>query len=171
MHIAPFRVNFSDPTLLALDRLQELVDQPHLDVITLPPNGTEQWIWLILTAPDKIPSNAGRIFFPAAHPMHLRRFFFFSHSLPTYNVLSQLHSFLMGFDTLSDMMGVSINVQMAMTLPFSAKVPKTGIPIRKSATPATASCFLRTGSTVQTPTSTAETHHVVMSFCCRRRDM
>ncbi|KAK0636757.1 multicopper oxidase-domain-containing protein [Bombardia bombarda] len=71
MHIAPFRVNFSDPTLLALDRLDELIQQPHLDVITLPDATEDQWIWLVITAPDKIPSTGGRTFFPAAHPMHL----------------------------------------------------------------------------------------------------
>jgi hypothetical protein len=72
MHIAPFRINFSDPTLLALDRLDELIDQPHLDVVTLPdPDSKEQWIWMVITAPDKIPQDGGRIFFPAAHPMHL----------------------------------------------------------------------------------------------------
>lgn len=71
MHVAPFRVNFSDPTLLALDRIDKLVDQPHLDVITLPDSEEEQWIWMVITAPDKVPQNGGRIFFPAAHPMHL----------------------------------------------------------------------------------------------------
>ncbi|KAK3900945.1 putative laccase precursor [Staphylotrichum tortipilum] len=74
MHIAPFRINFSDPTLLALDRLDELIDQPHLDVLTLPKADDlddEQWIWMVITAPDKIPQDGGRIFFPAAHPMHL----------------------------------------------------------------------------------------------------
>ena len=75
MHIAPFRINFSDPTLLALDRLDELIDQPHLDVLTLPKADDDldddQWIWMVITAPDKIPQDGGRIFFPAAHPMHL----------------------------------------------------------------------------------------------------
>ncbi|KAL2022363.1 hypothetical protein VTK56DRAFT_5430 [Thermocarpiscus australiensis] len=70
MHIAPFRINFSDPTILALDRLDELVDKPWLDVITLP-DTEDQWIWLVITAPAKVPQNGGRIFFPAAHPMHL----------------------------------------------------------------------------------------------------
>ncbi|KAK3687959.1 multicopper oxidase-domain-containing protein [Podospora appendiculata] len=71
MHIAPFRVNFSDPTLLALDRLPELINKPHLDVITLPNTNEDQWIWMVITAPGKVPTNGGRIFFPAAHPMHL----------------------------------------------------------------------------------------------------
>ncbi|KAK4118010.1 multicopper oxidase [Parathielavia appendiculata] len=71
MHTAPLRVNFSDPTLLALDRLEELIDQPHLDVVTLPNATDEQWIWMVITAPDKVPQNGGKIFFPAAHPMHL----------------------------------------------------------------------------------------------------
>ncbi|KAK4239002.1 putative laccase precursor [Achaetomium macrosporum] len=71
MHIAPFRINFSDPTLLALDRLEELVEQPHLDVITLANSTEDQWVWMVITAPDKIPQDGGRIFFPAAHPMHL----------------------------------------------------------------------------------------------------
>jgi hypothetical protein len=73
MHIAPFRINFSDPTLLALDRLDELINQPHLDVVTTPDpeKKEEEWIWMVITAPDKIPQDGGRIFFPAAHPMHL----------------------------------------------------------------------------------------------------
>ncbi len=73
MHIAPFRINFSDPTLLALDRLDELIDQPHLDVLTLPKTDPDddKWIWMVITAPDQIPQDGGRIFFPAAHPMHL----------------------------------------------------------------------------------------------------
>lgn len=73
MHIAPFRINFSDPTLLALERLPSLVDQPHLDIVTVDDeSGAEgAWIWMVITAPDKVPTNGGRIFFPAAHPMHL----------------------------------------------------------------------------------------------------
>ncbi|KAK3937427.1 putative laccase precursor [Diplogelasinospora grovesii] len=71
MHTAPFRINFSDPTLLALDRTDELIDQPHLDVVTLDHEGEDSWIWMIITAPDKVPTTGGRIFFPAAHPMHL----------------------------------------------------------------------------------------------------
>ncbi|KAK4125803.1 multicopper oxidase [Parathielavia appendiculata] len=71
MHIAPFRINFSDPTLLALDRLEDLVDRPYLDVITLDNATEDQWIWMVITAPDKVPQNGGKIFFPAAHPMHL----------------------------------------------------------------------------------------------------
>ncbi|KAK4095875.1 multicopper oxidase [Parathielavia hyrcaniae] len=71
MHTAPFRVNFSDPTLLAIDRLEDLVEQPHLDVITLDNYKHDEWIWLIITAPDKVPQSGGKTFFPAAHPMHL----------------------------------------------------------------------------------------------------
>ncbi|KAK4184062.1 putative laccase precursor [Podospora australis] len=71
MHDAPFRINFSDPTLLALDRVDDLIKQSHLDVITLPNATSDQWIWLVITAPDKIPTKGERIFFPAAHPMHL----------------------------------------------------------------------------------------------------
>lgn len=71
MHIAPFRVNFSDPTLLALDRLDQLVDQPHLDIVTYNDTVDESWVWIIITAPDKVPTSGGKTFFPAAHPMHL----------------------------------------------------------------------------------------------------
>ncbi|VBB84489.1 Putative laccase precursor [Podospora comata] len=71
MHEAPFRINFSDPTLLALDRINELIDKPYLDVVTLPNATDDQWVWMVITAPDKIPQEGGRIFFPAAHPMHL----------------------------------------------------------------------------------------------------
>ncbi|KAK4099249.1 multicopper oxidase [Parathielavia hyrcaniae] len=71
MHTAPFRVNFSDPTLLAVDRLEDLVKQPHLDVITLDNYRHDQWIWMVITAPDKVPVSGGKSFFPAAHPMHL----------------------------------------------------------------------------------------------------
>ena len=71
MHEAPFRINFSDPTLLALNRLDELVNKTYLDIVTLPDEGEDQWIWLVITAPANIPADGGRIFFPAAHPMHL----------------------------------------------------------------------------------------------------
>jgi len=73
MHIAPFRVNFSDPTLLALDdaNMDRLIAQRHLDVVVLPEARKDQWIWMVITAPDKVPPNGSRIFFPAAHPMHL----------------------------------------------------------------------------------------------------
>lgn len=71
MHTAPFRINFSDPTLLALDRLDELIDKPHLDVVTYNETTDESWIWMIITAPDKVPTTGGKTFFPAAHPMHL----------------------------------------------------------------------------------------------------
>ncbi|KAK4041644.1 putative laccase precursor [Parachaetomium inaequale] len=71
MHMAPFRINFSDPTLLGLDRLNDLIDRPYLDIVTLPDVDEDQWIWLVITAPANIPADGGRIFFPAAHPMHL----------------------------------------------------------------------------------------------------
>lgn len=77
MHTAPFRVNFSDPTLLALDRLDTLMDQPHLDIVTYNEkakphsSASPSWVWLIITAPDKVPTKGEKVFFPAAHPMHL----------------------------------------------------------------------------------------------------
>ncbi|KAH7631021.1 multicopper oxidase-domain-containing protein [Sordaria sp. MPI-SDFR-AT-0083] len=73
MHIAPFRINFSDPTLLSLSSLDSLITQPHLDIVTLPnvdPN-LDKWVWMVITAPDKVPQEGARIFFPAAHPIHL----------------------------------------------------------------------------------------------------
>ena len=72
MHIAPLRINFSDPTLLALDRLNtSLVKQAHLDIVTLDDVDEDKWIWLLITAPYGVPPDGARIFVPAAHPMHL----------------------------------------------------------------------------------------------------
>lgn len=73
MHIAPFRINFSDPTLLSLSSLDSLITKPHLDIVTLPTSNPDddKWIWMVITAPDKVPTEGARIFFPAAHPIHL----------------------------------------------------------------------------------------------------
>jgi hypothetical protein len=70
MHVAPFRINFSDPTILN-------PTQPkwpdYLDVVTMDNVTEDQWIWLLVSAPDQPPPDAvaRRTFFPAAHPMHL----------------------------------------------------------------------------------------------------
>lgn len=71
MHTAPFRINFSDPTVLELDQLDKLILEPYLDVITLDDTDEDKWVWMVITAPDEIPQDGKRIFFPAAHPMHL----------------------------------------------------------------------------------------------------
>jgi Multicopper oxidase len=68
MHIAPFRINFSEPTILDLNRTEW---PNYLDVITADEVGEDQWIWLLITAPDDVPSDGSRLFVPAAHPMHL----------------------------------------------------------------------------------------------------
>lgn len=68
MHLAPFRINFSDPTIL--NHTQEAWPN-HLDVVTMDNMEEDQWIWLLVTAPA-VPEDGGqRVFFPAAHPMHL----------------------------------------------------------------------------------------------------
>ncbi|OXV10631.1 hypothetical protein Egran_01608 [Elaphomyces granulatus] len=67
IHLAPFRINFSEPTILNLSR----TDYPkHLSVVTADAR-KDQWIWLVISAPSGIPSDGGRRFIPAAHPMHL----------------------------------------------------------------------------------------------------
>ncbi|RDL37140.1 uncharacterized protein BP5553_04573 [Venustampulla echinocandica] len=71
MHLDPFRINFSDPTILSLER--ETWPR-YTDVVTVdtPDDGEDHWIWLLITAPYGIPSEGGeRMFVPAAHPMHL----------------------------------------------------------------------------------------------------
>lgn len=68
MHQAPFRVNFSDPTILDLQR--QTWDR-SLDVVTLDNKTEDQWIWLVITAPDEVPPDGEGLFIPAAHPMHL----------------------------------------------------------------------------------------------------
>jgi Multicopper oxidase len=67
MHLAPFRINFSEPTILNLSRTEY---PKRLGVVTADAE-EDQWIWLVITAPFGIPDNSGRKFIPAAHPMHL----------------------------------------------------------------------------------------------------
>ena len=71
MHQAPFRINFSEPSILNLDKLDKLIKQPHLDIVTYDEHPTDSWIWMVITAPGHIPSDGARFFVPAAHPMHL----------------------------------------------------------------------------------------------------
>ena len=68
MHQAPFRINFSDPTILDLERNQW---DKSLNVVTVDKEGEDQWIWLVISAPDEVPSDGEGLFIPAAHPMHL----------------------------------------------------------------------------------------------------
>ncbi|TVY33304.1 Laccase [Lachnellula subtilissima] len=68
MHQAPFRINYSDPTILDLKR--ETWGKT-LDVITLDNKTEDQWIWLAITAPGEVPPDGEGLFIPAAHPMHL----------------------------------------------------------------------------------------------------
>ncbi|KAF2762432.1 hypothetical protein EJ05DRAFT_459204 [Pseudovirgaria hyperparasitica] len=71
MHTAPFRINFSEPTILQLDKYDSIIDRPYLDIITIDEEESDQWIWMVITG-YAIPSGGGeRSFFPAAHPMHL----------------------------------------------------------------------------------------------------
>ena len=67
MHLAPFRINFSEPTILDLSRTEY---PKHLSVVTADAE-EDQWIWLVITAPYGIPDDGARKFIPAAHPMHL----------------------------------------------------------------------------------------------------
>ncbi|KAK3379063.1 multicopper oxidase-domain-containing protein [Lasiosphaeria ovina] len=71
MHSAPHWANFSDPTVLALDRLPELEKEKYLNILDLDDEYEDKWVWMVITAPAKVPSDGERIFFPAAHPMHL----------------------------------------------------------------------------------------------------
>ncbi|KAN0078973.1 Multicopper oxidase domain containing protein [Elaphomyces granulatus] len=67
IHLAPFRIDFSEPTVLNLD--QE--DHPkYLSVVTANAD-KEDWIWLVISAPAGVPPDGARLFVPAAHPMHL----------------------------------------------------------------------------------------------------
>jgi len=73
VHTDPFRINFSDPTLLNLDKIDKLIkDQPYLDIVTYGEDVKDKWIWMVLTA-SALPITGGRerSFFPMAHPMHL----------------------------------------------------------------------------------------------------
>jgi Multicopper oxidase len=67
MHLAPLRIDFSNPTIL--NATQEKYDN-YLSVVTAKGNET-QWIWLVITAPGNVPPDGARSFIPAAHPMHL----------------------------------------------------------------------------------------------------
>jgi hypothetical protein len=67
MHLAPLRIDFSNPTIL--NATQEKYDN-YLSVVTAKGNET-QWIWLVITAPGNVPPDGARSFVPAAHPMHL----------------------------------------------------------------------------------------------------
>lgn len=70
MHRAPFRIDFSEPTILNLFNAEQMINQPYLDVVTFDNHEKDSWIWMVITAPE-VPVDGGRIFFPAAHPMHL----------------------------------------------------------------------------------------------------
>ncbi|OXV08506.1 hypothetical protein Egran_03731 [Elaphomyces granulatus] len=67
IHLAPFRINFSEPTVLNLD--QE-THPKYLSVVTANVD-KEEWIWLVISAPAGVPPDGARFFVPAAHPMHL----------------------------------------------------------------------------------------------------
>jgi Multicopper oxidase len=69
MHLAPLRIDFSEPTILNATHAQEKYAK-HLSVVTAKGNDT-QWIWLVITAPGDVPPDGARSFIPAAHPMHL----------------------------------------------------------------------------------------------------
>lgn len=71
MHLDPFRVNFSEPTILSLER-QTWPDYTDVVTVDTPDDGKDHWIWLLITAPYDIPDEDGELMFiPAAHPMHL----------------------------------------------------------------------------------------------------
>jgi hypothetical protein len=67
MHLAPLRIEFSNPTVLNVGRFKY---PGYFSVINV--LGTkDKWIWLVITAPAGIPPDGDQIFIPAAHPMHL----------------------------------------------------------------------------------------------------
>lgn len=73
MHEKPLRIDFDDPLILHSQDADELLDRSWLAVVTPPEihQHEEKWIWLVVTAQDKLPTDFRRTFIPAAHPMHL----------------------------------------------------------------------------------------------------
>lgn len=67
---APMWLNFSDPTILNLDNTTW---KPNYVVIASEADQTEDWVYMVVTAPLHPPAGApsGEQFWPVAHPVYL----------------------------------------------------------------------------------------------------
>ncbi|KAI8297329.1 hypothetical protein K4K59_003506 [Colletotrichum sp. SAR11_240] len=62
----PLWLNFSNPTILNLDNTTW-----DKDYVVVTEDKKDDWVYLVITAPEKSPKGSSRSFFPVAHPMHL----------------------------------------------------------------------------------------------------